>query len=410
MKNYIVTTYPELDNLSSFVHPKYHKFYSFMPINELFDLARNVLSKISELKINQVVVLESGVVPLAKICQLLAIQQNIAINWVYCKLPRNIEACLYQAIVYYYPDYHQHAQQIAKLSADISQHFVVKHPSLQELQEYVTKHFLNNSLINSLRNVMRGSSLVKILENQFIIFDEYLDSGKTLSNTIKFFHLFRDNLDYKILAYFSRFKDTTGEYITSLYNPNSEEECYDAGVYPFENRVDLIGYFYLVDNTVQKVFIQQLLDKNKSLDSSNTFFKLLDEMMRQHNLLSQVKGTSQIKPVADYIDFYHLQQFFVYLLERIANKDPKIIEFYYQLFDMYGPIWSPLPDEYHLDFLQTFISNEQKFTSLINGDIMSKYLLARKSLITNVAELCLSRYKTFWQKINNYPNEIYESK
>ena len=53
----------------------------------------------------------------------------------------------------------------------------------------------------------------------------------------------------------------------TLYDLDTQLECYRFGIYPFENRIDLIGYFYYLNNNAfQKI---QLIEIPKNLDKKN---------------------------------------------------------------------------------------------------------------------------------------------
>jgi len=423
----VLDIFPELDNLSPFVHPRTRLSYRWLNSSQIIELAEKSLNQLVQLDIDQVIVAESGAMPFAKVCQWLSKKKGLNLHWYSIKVPRDIHDFLEPTI--------QYGLKQTVNEWKISENFdqtpvgfgaraeinpgmmgeVCLPPLSSELNALLESKYFETpslSLMEALRtapknpsherlsSLTRESDLSKILAKPFIYFDEYIDSGKTLFQTIRFLNLFAEKLDFKLFSYMTKLpKSQVSDYSTSLFTAETEFDAYKIGVYPFENRVDWIGYFYFTQPGLYKrISVSELALEIASIggncDSSllkNQSGKYI-EIVNWPDLTSTVKSNCTIPVVADYISQHHVQQYGFFLLEKISRGSTPTSEFFFQLFDMYGPVWSPMPDDYHFNYWETFEkSRPQLESALSNPTVQELYERIRRALVCEVAALCESR-------------------
>jgi len=393
--------YSKPNNLSCFVHPKFNKVFQFINIDTLINQAKKIVSIFISNNIETVFFAETGASPFVFICNELIKKQNKKIKWIPIKLPRDIPDDI-SLIIQYFSGKKVDLENVKFKTSD---HFSKNIPSLDLLLKNINHIPLNGSQ-ESLLHVLSDTSIAKALKKPIIFFDEYIDSGRTLYNVIRFLQLFNPKLEFHIVSYFTKLFDTEGHSLIlhSLFNLSREEQCYDAGVYPFENRVDLIGYFYLLDqNLYQKTYVKDFIaseDLNNSLESD--FWLEMERFLSNKMFLENIQNNCKIEDVSNFISENNLIHYLLYLLEKTISKNCKETEFLFLLFDMYGPIWSPMPDEYHIDFLQAFNANEKV---LIKSNVFSKlsnyYIELRNVIIHKIAFECEKRRNNFIQSVKN---------
>ena len=79
------------------------------------------------------------------------------------------------------------------------------------------------------------------------IVDEYIDSGQTLLNAIKKIQEFSPEVKINVVSYgwFSDRDELAGIERFSLYKKSDLLYWEEFGAYPFENRIDLVGHFFV---------------------------------------------------------------------------------------------------------------------------------------------------------------------
>jgi hypothetical protein len=400
--------YSKPDNLSCFVHPKFNKNFQLISIDTLINQAKEIVHILISNNIETVFFAETGASPFVFICNEVIKKQNKKIKWIPIKLPRDIPDDISPIIQYFSGE----KVDLENIKLKASDHFSKNIPSLDLLLKNINQIPLNG-FQESILDGLSDTSIARALQKPIIFFDEYIDSGRTIYNVMRFLQLFNPKLEYHIVSYFTKLFDTKDHSLIlhSLFDLSSEEQCYDAGVYPFENRVDLIGYFYFLDQDLyQKTYVKDFI---KSADLNNyqelNFWSEMEKFLSNKILLANIQKNCEIEDVSNFISENNLIHYLLYLLEKDISANSKETEFLFLLFDMYGPIWSPMPDEYHIDFLQAYKANEKLFIKS-NGfsKLLGYYIESRDVIIHKIAFECEKRKDNFTQSIKNKLEEIYE--
>ena len=170
----------------------------------------------------------------------------------------------------------------------------------------------------------------------------------------------------------------------TLYNNSTELECYRNGAYPFENRIDLIGYYYFItEESFEKIYLKDLQEEVRDFvqnaDITN-FYNYLNDLIIKNNLLSKLKENLQEEQVQKYVtnnDIIRLV--FKYIDEKIYGKN-KYADFLDQVFELYAPSWSPMPVIFHLDYWNGFEKIKQQIDKLCL-EIEQEYKINRFAII-----------------------------
>ena len=447
--------YPKLNTLSCFRHPKTELCYDWLTPKSIIQLAEQSIMLIAKTGIFQVFVSECGAVPFAKLCAKIAEKKQMNLTWYCIKVPREIDKSFESTFQYYCNrkaadfllplDFHANPKNESfSVSASAEPHFVIarnevtkqssspENPGLlrhfvprndeglanimNELQKPndLEKNKEEQASLLSLQSKTKSSDLFQILQKPFIYFDEYIDSGKTLFQTIRFLQLFNPGVQFKLFCYLIKLPQAqlNPDFISSLYTLDSEEEAYQFGVYPFENRLDLIGYYYFNDNHhFKRSCISSLSSPLQGTPLTIKKFPLAElfgiiNLALPLELKSSVQKQCAIPEVAQFIQEHHLVQYALYRLEILYYASTDISELLFQLFDMYGPVWSPMPDEYHLDYLNAFEKMTPIFDKYLNlENILSSYVAHRETLINHVAAFCENTRQQFYTQLENVLEE-----
>ena len=116
--------------------------------------------------------------------------------------------------------------------------------------------------------------------------------------------------------------------------------------------------------------------------------------------------------VSAYVEPEHVLRHYLYILEKRLGE-PCFAEFLFQMFDMYGPAWTPMPVAFHFDFWDGFGGLEAEFVSNPKyAELASIYIKIRRYLLANVAKICQARRQAWLSEINrnveqDYGNEQY---
>lgn len=389
--------YGEVENLTEFEHPQYHRHFEFLTNNELIGLAKKTVDNIEKSGFTTVVTIESGTAPFIYICQRVAELTNRHINWVPIKFPREPQKNISPILAHYLADSEKVgvlSTTLVEMSANFDARtlFPAEKPKLENVLHYIETPVVT-PFTQGMATLLSGTEMGRKLSEPFVLFDEYYDSGTTLRNYHTYFHLFTPNPDYMTGSYYANVEhpEDYPKVAFTLFNKSTQEECYTLGAYPYENRLDLIGYFYFINEEhLEKVMIDSFI-KNENHEN-NQFLDELVESIENNALLDQVKKYARITPVAGSINVNHLVRFYLYVFENDTTGKLATTEFLWQLFELYGPIWSPLPDEYHLDYLSAFSSFENQARDIPNyAKLLSSYQQIRSSLLSDIASACENR-------------------
>ncbi|MFH1585952.1 MAG: hypothetical protein ABIB79_04245 [archaeon] len=431
MVNKINEVYGDFDNLTYFLHPKYKRHFQFLSNPRLIELSRRLANKIESSNYNNILVVESGASPFANLCKD-TIKKNKKINWKFIKFPRDSVDNIFPVFNYYLnkkerkesisPEKIDKIKRILKIN---NINFKKREEILKRICDVIPKSFLSarkTSLKYLLKNIndinrnkyqeaisiiFEDTEINKFLSKPFLFFDEYIDSGTTLNN-YQYYLNFITKTDFKIISYqimVKNSKEFNSIYYT-LYDLDTQLKCYNFGIYPFENRIDLIGYFYYHDKKdFQKIDLIELIIKSQEKEKVNEFIDRLEKWIQDLNLTETIKNEFKIKPVGNFINSSHVLRYCLFILEKDIGNITKDSEFLWLASDMYGPIWSPLPNEYHFEFMNVF---ENKYNSIKNSKSYEKlhkdYKKIRQSLLSEIALIFIERRKKWLNSIKSLTN------
>ena len=360
-----------VDNLSMFVHPKFNEKFKFMDNKQSIELARKVLDKFIESGYQNIVVIESGTSPLIEIIKKLKDYNNCNFTITQMKIPRDLTFDLLKWFNAYLSD--EEMQKIIKYNNKT----MTRYDALKEIcKTFSLKDFVGNdkftiydSVNNSkkydnsaekFKDALKGTRIYELFNKPFLLFDEYINAGTIIRNFNGIVRLFTKKPKFKLSA-FCMFLDNPNDYENiefTLYDNSNELDCYRNGAYPFENRIDLIGYYYFISkNDFMKVYLKDLKDELKEYTSNQElemFYKKLNKLIDTNDVLSKLKNSLEEEQVKKYVSNKDIIRYiFKYLDEKLYGKN-KYSDYLDQVFELYAPSWSPMPVIYHLDYWNGF--------------------------------------------------------
>jgi len=279
--------YGVIDNISAFTHPVFNQKFKYMNDMESIEMAETISNKFIESGYKNVIVIESGTSPLIDIIKKLKNFQNANLNLFQMKIPRNLDFDLFGWFNTYLTN--EELREIITIN-NVSK--VRKDFLKEECKNFDLSLFIGNnefkiydsiadsneydySLVTNFHAILKNTKLSEIFQDEFLVFDEYINAGTIIRNFNGLSRLFTVNPDFKLSA-FCIFADDVSKYPKisfSLHDNRTELECYKNGAYPFENRVDLIGYYYFINkNNFRKIYLKDLFEnihKDFNLDVSD---------------------------------------------------------------------------------------------------------------------------------------------
>lgn len=420
----ISTFYPEIGESIGFAHPNSGLTYTMLSKSQLIHLANQAVTRLIRMGIDQVLVAESGAAPFAKICARLAYEKNLTLRWYSIKIPRNIRESFNVTLQAYLSlsqselklshefdkipnSYSFNSNPLAKYLPEY--YFYSEQLSLQDILQTLGEN-IDFPGRNHYLDMTQSTGLAQIVQQPFIFFDEYIDSGKTLFQSFRFFKLFAKSLKFKVFSYLVKLhqSEINQNVCESLYTLDNEYLAYQRGVYPFENRIDWLGYYYIsTPFAFQKICIADLCSKNNNVPNdtkplqSGQLLSFINELDLV-DLLKDVKLHCDLAEISAWINYNHLMQYSLYKIEEIHIGKNQFSEFLYQLFDMYGPIWSPLPDQYHVCYLNAFEKTNDKIKLILTNRLIgSEYKKCRHVFMQQITQLFETRRIRNYKLINH---------
>lgn len=402
----------KVDNLTMFIHPKFNEKFEFMNEKQSIKLAQKILNEFIKTRLKNIVVIESGTSPLIAIIKKLREFENAKINLYQIKIPRNLNFNLYEWFKTYlekqeleetitYKQKQRKRKEILKilcekvdLEKNVEKEKFTIYDSIKNEKQY------NHN--QEFKEILKGTKLYEIFKNQFLLFDEYINAGTIIRNFNVICTLFTNKPNFKISAY-CMFLDNPENYkkiAFTLYNNNTELQAYRDGAYPFENRIDLIGYYYFItENHFEKIYLEDLQQEVKDL-ASNTditkFYHYLNNWITKNELLKKLKNNLQEKQVKQYVTNEDMMRFiFQYMDETIYGKN-KYADFLDQVFELYAPAWSPMPISFHIDYWNAFEKIKQEIDKVVL-EIEQEYKQNRFAII-ELALKQLNSHKSKWEE------------
>ena len=407
--------YGEVDNLAFFVHPVYQRRFEFLSDEKVFESAQKIAAKIERSDYRNVVVSETGARPLAYLCERLLEQSGTRVQWTYMKFPREPKRGIQPLVNFYLTEEERKEKVQGKTREEVLKEIGTtmpasallskRKPLSQILQELERNE--QNEWQRKIAASVEGTRIADTLQQPFLFFDEYIDSGTTLQNSQQYFNCFARDLNFKTLSYFINIgaSNQFERIFSSEFDLDTQLECYSRGAYPFENRIDLIGHYYFIDSdSYLKRSLEEVVQifKGKIKSDPSNLLQDLNAVIKRRNLLGIVKEQAKIPAVAQFLDENQVVRYYISALEEATGSDGPSNEFLWQLFEMYGPIWSPLPDECHLDFLQAFEERRNQLKAIPEFEkIKLEYKRSRSAVLVQAAEAALERKNSWLARVEH---------
>ena len=396
----------KVDNLNMFVHPKFNEKFKFMNDKQSINLAKKILKEFIKSGFENIVVIESGTSPLIKIIKKLKEYENSEINIIQIKIPRDLNFNLYEWFKTYLTkeELQQRKEVLERLCKKFDLEKFIGKEKFTIYDSIKDEKYYDNHLVE-FQEILKGTKIYEIFNNPFLVFDEYINAGTIIRNFNGIVRLFTNKPNFKLSA-FCMFLNNPEEYekiAFTLYDNTTELECYRNGAYPFENRIDLIGYYYFINEEhFEKIYLEDLQKEISSL-SINTniikFYNYLNNIIVKNNLLDKLKDNLEQQEVKKYVTNNDIIRFvFKYIDEKIYGKN-KYADFLDQVFELYAPSWSPMPVIFHLDYWNGFekIKNEIDKMCL---EIQQEYKSNRFKIIKYALENLEKNYLQWKSNIN----------
>lgn len=392
------TIYGQVDKIRNLRLVQTGEKFELMNDNQIYELAEKIVSEIKNSNYQKIVVSESGASPLVNICSQIAAERKIELEWFPFKTPRQNDISLYEMIKFYLSKEEQTEERMQALKQYCQNIDITKYLPLEKLEIKDVLKNINQKIdvLESLDDILKGTKLYEIFSSPFLFFDEYVLSGTILRNFNFYANLICKNVDYKIGAYMV-ITDNLKEYENiafSIYSLEKELEAYRNGAYPFEDRIDLIGYIYKITNTdYKKIYIKDFI---KSCDNKETelneFINDIYKFIDDNKILELIKQKCKKEDLKDYFNKEDIVRYIFKMLEQNVSNESDEMIFIDECFELYSPIWIPMPKEYHYEYWKTFVRLQFTIDEFINAK-QEKYNEIREYFICKLA-------KTF--EVNNF--------
>ena len=253
--------YKNLDNLSAFTNPDFNCKFRYMNEKESVLLAKKITEKFNQTKHKNIVVIESGTSPLIQIIKNLKSLKDK--NLLQIKIPRELNFNLYEWFKFYIAEneFKPIEKEMISLCKEISLTSIIKEKKFTIIDSINDNFEYDIFALKKFNKILKNTTLSKIFQDEFLLFDEYINAGTIIRNFNLISKLFNINAKFKLSA-FCIFVDNYENYNKiefSLFDKRNEFQCYNDGAYPFENRIDLIGYyFYINKDSFKKVILSDL--------------------------------------------------------------------------------------------------------------------------------------------------------
>lgn len=394
-----------IDNLSAFTHPTYRQQFRYMNDKEGVALAHALLGKFVESGYQRIVVIESGTSPLIQIIRRLPEFQLSNLEFLQLKIPRDQNFNLYEwFMIYLSPGERDELIELADktgtradllrvacdefdLASFVGDETYDVHASIKDERAY------DLTLVQHLHDILRGTHLSTVLTQPFLLFDEYINSGTVLRIANAMFRLVVDAPQFKVSA-FCMFIDDSSKYpkvAFSLYDKRSELACYERGAYPYENRVDLIGYYYVVQpDRFQKVELATYANQlDAGSESPEQFYERVSVAVKSHQLTDALRRNLVEPQVSAYVTDNDVARHVLRQLELAYGGATIYSDLLDQVFEIYAPAWSPMPVHNHLDYWNGFAAIADNERAVVE-ELAADYAQYRTSVLHDIVQRLLA--------------------
>ena len=395
--------YGKVDKIRNLKLVENNEKFSIMDKNQVYHLANTIVDKIEKSKYRTIVFSESGASPLVTECDKIAKKRNLQLEWFGFKTPRDININLYEMIKFYLSE-KELAEKIKIGEITTRKNALKEYCEKIDLEKYlpreeikideVIKNTENNPLeLNSLDEILEGTKLYEIFSKEFLFFDEYILSGKILRNFNFYSKLICKKAKFKIGAYaiFSENVDKLKQIEFSIYSKNNILEAYKNGAYPYEDRIDIIGYFYYITNTQYlKIYIKNLKKEceNKQLEL-NEFISNIYKFIEERDLYNLLKSKCKKEDLKEYFTKEDIVRYIFKIFEQDFSGNSEKATFLNEAFELYAPIWIPMPKEYHYQYWKSLVKIQEDIDYFVNSNKVI-YSNIREYFISELSEKILN--------------------
>ncbi len=410
-----------MDNLSAFTHPEFGQKFRYMDDEEGVALAQLVLGEFANSGYEPVVAVESGTAPLMQIMRKLRAYGESGISLTQLKIPRDDTFNL-PAWFDTYLSEDELAEPVSIGSESTSRRHALAAEcgrpilgALADKGEFTIHDSINdqrvydNSAPERLHRVLAGTSLADTLNQPFLLFDEYINSGTVLRNFNAMAHLFAERPEFKVSAVCIFVDDVTkyDRIAFALYDKRTELACYQNGAYPYENRIDLIGYYYFAtDRTFQKITLDSLYRRMNGGPHSDpeAFYSRAIRTIRKTGTTEALKDALSEEQVREYVSPHDVARFLLKQLEYRTYGETQYGELLDQAFEMYAPAWSPMPVRNHLDYWNGFAAIGGRVAALAE-ELETDYTAHRGDILYDLVRRLTANKKAWDAKIDHLIQE-----
>lgn len=391
--------YIKIDNLSHFIHPAFYRKFAYMDEEKSVKLAEELLEQFILSGYQNIVVIESGTSPIIQIIKKLKRYKQSNITFIPIKIPRDLNVSLYKWLKQYLTkeEFEQRKVTLYKLCNQFHlEEFIGKedftiYDSILDQKEYELQK------VKDFQDLLKETKIWNIFTNKFLVFDEYINAGTIIRNFNGMLRLFSNDPKFKLSA-FCMFLDQPKKYKNisfTLYDNSSELKCYENGAYPFENRIDLISFYYFINKKeFCKIDFNKLHIKKDNKIDINLFYTRLFSQIKNNNLLEELRRNLEQEQVRQYVNYLDISRYVIKTLEKQIDKKGKHYEFLNQVFELYAPAWSPMPVDFHLDYWNAF--SKLDITKIGEG-LLQDYMIYRKNIMYEIIKK-LNRNKKEWEE------------
>ena len=351
------------NNLTPFANPGVH----YMEPREVSELAQDMAQYVTPS--SRIISVDSGARPLAN---LIARQRNSAVLPI--KVGRVVDANLISSLRLLLTTGELHAPLRSKAhhpllknlglhedltlseALSIAATALISTTPLADLETGITSYEWARVLpsVPIFNTLLSDTDIAKTLRQSPYLVEEYITGATVLTvlNTL-FAHITSD-FSYHLVCYnLNKGLRQLPTYLDYAHIIGSPKDIVAA--YPFENRIDLLGFYYVSDPELHSV---DLTYQTPGCSPYAAVWEKFDDLLAAMTPSTELVRTHlSDQRLRDFVDPLHSTLF---TLSKVSGV-PAIAQFFNHLFEMYAPAWSPLPNNLHIDFIAAFESVDPSF-------------------------------------------------
>lgn len=404
-----------VDNLRPFVHPTTRRRYDHMDPGDVREIVERLAGCCGDSSPLPILSVDSGSYPLGRL-----ISARVGSEHRRLKVPRAVTPDLAVYVLFMLGDTERSqtvdwvgCSQIEALrDADDEISRLVSEPFTGGTREQAIWHFApalradppvdlsaglesydrsRRSAVAALFNlILCGTDWATWLARPFLLVEEYVTSGTVLSVVNTTLALFNRAFQYELLCYSLATSPAEAPPFlrhTVLNGPTWNQHK----AYPYENRLDLLGFFYTETPTrLIRTEIASWRPRGRDADPAPLLQQLAD-VITAKDVIGRINEGLPIEDLRSFNGPPHAMRWALRLLE----SDPVVRDFWDQLFEMYAPSWSPLPVSFHLGFTGAFAQADW-FAEAV-APAQGAYDECSDRLVRETVDALAYRYDSYWQ-------------